>query len=95
MTIDFTRRITVPDSVLLREVADEAVILNLDSESYFGLDAVGARMWRALIDADSIQAACDLLLVEYDVEAEQLRHDLSEFIDKLLQHGLITFQDGE
>jgi hypothetical protein len=29
------------------------------------------------------------------VEAEQLRHDLSEFIDKLLQHGLITFQDGE
>ena len=95
MTVDFTRRITIPDSVMLRAVADEAVILNLDTESYFGLDAVGARMWQALSDADSIQAAGDLLLTEYEVEAEQLRRDLSEFIAKLLEHGLMTLQNGE
>ncbi len=95
MTLDFSQRVTVPDSVMLREVADEAVILNLDSESYFGLDSVGARMWNALTRSDSIQAGFETLLAEYEVDAEQLRQDLDQFMENLIEHGLLELEDSE
>ena len=46
-------------------------------------------MWTALTDAESIQAAYDSLLEEYEVSPEQLRKDLEEFLDKLSEQGLI------
>jgi hypothetical protein len=90
MNIAFSQRVTVPKDVLVRILDGEAVLLNLDSESYFGLDEVGARMWTLLTESDSIQTAYDALLEEYDVEPEQLRADLTDLIDQLAQHGLIT-----
>jgi Coenzyme PQQ synthesis protein D (PqqD) len=61
-----------------------------------GLDAVGTRMWTVLVEAASIQQAYEFLLDEYDVDAEQLRCHLLEFIGELEQNGLIEIRhDGE
>jgi hypothetical protein len=83
------RRIEIPDSVLIRELQGESVLLNLDSESYFGLDEVGTRMWSALTTTPDTDAACAVLLKEYDVAPERLRDDLAAFIDSLAEAGLI------
>jgi len=42
--INFSDKITVPDTVLFRELDGESVLLNLKTESYLGLDDVGTRM---------------------------------------------------
>lgn len=89
MPIAFESRVRVPDDVLLSDLDGESVILNLKTETYFGLDVVGTRMWGAVTTADSIQAAYDALVAEYDVDPEQLRADLSELLEKLLEHGLL------
>lgn len=89
MPIAFDRRVRVPDDVLLSDLDGESVILNLKTETYFGLDAVGTRMWGAITTADSVQEAYDTLVADYDVEPATLRTDLSEILDKLLEHGLI------
>jgi len=82
-------RVTVPAHVMVREVQGESVLLNLNSERYFGLDEVGTRMWAALVASVSVQAAYEVLLGEYDVEAEQLRQNLQELIAKLVENGLL------
>jgi hypothetical protein len=82
-------RIEVPDGVLMRDLQGEAVILNLDSECYFGLDEVGTRMWAALTTTPDVAAATDALLAEFDVEPEQLRTDLDEFVAALADAGLV------
>lgn len=64
-------------------------MLNLKSEKYFGLDEMGTRMWVAITSSGSIQEAYETLLAQYDVEAERLRHDLSDLIGKLAEQGLI------
>ena len=89
MTVSFADRVTVASDVLFRLVSDEAVLVNLNTETYLGLNPVGARMWNVLTDASSIQAAYDLLLQEYDVEPSQLRRDLEEFVAQLLEHQLM------
>ena len=90
--ISFDARASMAPEVLVSELAGECVILNLKSECYFGLDAVGTQMWAALTKADSIQKAYDELLAEYDVPAEQLRSDLSELIRKLTDQGLLEIK---
>lgn len=88
--ISFSSRVEVPETVLLRELDGEAVILNLETESYLGLDAVGTRMWNAVTSQPSIEAAFARLLAEYDVDPETLREALRRLLGELRAHGLIT-----
>jgi hypothetical protein len=93
-TLSFERPVRAPEHVLMRELAGEAVLLNLDSEIYYGLDETGTRMWQALTGEPTIQAAYDALLAEYDVAPEVLRQDVEELLGRLLEHGLLELADG-
>ena len=90
MAILFTDRVRVPDDVLISNLQEESVILNLNSERYFGLDNVGTRMLSVLSASNSIEAAYEVLKGEYDVDAQVLRQDLTSLIENLVQQGLIT-----
>ena len=94
MSTSFAQRVSIPDSVMFRELEGESVILDLDSESYFGLDQIGTRMWQLVTEADSIEAAFDILQEEYEVETDRLRADLTELLEVLLARGLIELADG-
>ncbi len=48
MTPTLDAAFRIPDEVIFRELDGEAVILNLDTGIYFGLDAVGTRIWRLI-----------------------------------------------
>jgi len=92
MTISFSDRVTVPDDVLISQLQEESVILNLDSERYYGLDDVGTRMLSVLSTSSSIEAAYDLLRDEYDVDDEVLRRDLLLLVEKLVNQGLVKIE---
>jgi coenzyme PQQ synthesis protein D (PqqD) len=94
MAISFSARVSAPADVLVSQLAGESVILNLNSECYFGLDEMGTNMWTALTKAESIQAAYDSLLAEYEVSADQLKQDLTELLDKLIDKGLLEVAGG-
>lgn len=95
MTISFSDRVKVPDDVLISTLQSESVILNLNSERYFGLDEVGTRILSVLSTADSIQAAYDVLLDEYEVDAEVLRQDLAALIKQLAEQGVVEITRGD
>ena len=89
MAISFTDRVKVPDDVLISGLQEESVILNLDSERYFGLDEVGTRILSVLTTSTSIEAAYELLLEEYDVDGQVLREDLISLVEQLVEQGLV------
>jgi hypothetical protein len=89
MAVAFWDRVRVAPDVLFRTISDEAVLVNLKTGMYLGLNQVGTRMWSALNAADSVQAAYDELLGEYEVEPSELRRDLQDFVDTLVGHQLI------
>jgi hypothetical protein len=89
MMVSFDQHISIPEGVLLRQLSGEAVILNLNTEHYFGLDAVGTRMWVLLSSSPTIESAFNALLAEYAVDADTLRRDLTDFITNLTKHGLL------
>lgn len=89
MAVCFTDRVRVNPDVLFRLMGEEAVLVNLSTERYLGLDPVGTRMWTVLTTAASIQAAFEELREEYDVEPAQLRTDIEELIEQLVGQQLV------
>ena len=82
--------IAASSDVLVQELPDdELVFLNLETEEYFGLDRVGAAMYRALIDCGSFDAALSRLLAEFDVDGDRLRRDLYQVTTRLFERGLL------
>lgn len=89
MAISFTDRVRVPDGVLISGLQEESVLLNLDSERYYGLDDVGTRMFSVLTSSDSIQSAFEILRKEYNVDQSVLQQDLIALLNKLVEQGLV------
>jgi hypothetical protein len=87
--MDLQQRFKIPSDVLIREIAEESVLLNLATESYFGLNEVGTRFWNALTQGEPLQQTYDSLLREFEVSPEVLQADLSRLIDELVTHGLL------
>jgi hypothetical protein len=87
--------VTISPEVLFQEVGGEAVLLDLASETYFGLDDVGTRIWQLLQEHGELMAIRDRMLEEYDVEAARLEEDLLNHIEQLAEAGLVTIEAGD
>ncbi len=88
--MDFDQKIEFPDTVFAQEVDGEMVLLDMESENYFGLDAVASDIWQLLQEGKTLQECYDALLEMYDVSADQLQSDLESFVNKLVESKLAS-----
>lgn len=86
-------RVEVPEQVVFREVGGEAVVLELTSGRYYGLDEVGVRMWSLLAQHGTTGQALEDLLREFEVPRQKLCQDLLEFVDLLAAKKLLLIRD--
>jgi hypothetical protein len=70
-------------------VADESVILGLKNSVYYGVNPVGASVWKLLQKQRSVAELRDAVLEEYDVEKERCERDLLDLLGKMHAEGLI------
>lgn len=66
----------------------EVAILDLDKGVYYGLDEVGARIWRELQQPRAVSTLKQALLDEYDVDPDTCERDLCALLDRLIEVGL-------
>lgn len=78
-----------PD-VLSQELGEETVLLDLNSESYFGLNEVGTRVWELIPEVANLEDIYKRLLAEYEIDETALLNDLRQLIDDCSDAGLIT-----
>lgn len=81
--------IRVNDDVVFRNLSGEAVLLNLRTGTYFGLNASGTRMWDLLLETGDQEKTLDRLKNEYDADGSRLTDDLQAFVRLLLEKGLL------
>jgi hypothetical protein len=75
------------------DLGDEAAILNLIDGVYYGLDPVGARIWKLIQEPRTVREVRDTLLDEYNVDADRCEHDLIVLLTELAEHDLLTIID--
>jgi hypothetical protein len=71
------------------ELADEVMILNLNDGVYYGLDAVGTRIWELLQEQRPVTEMRDTLLAEFEVTEERCERDLLRLLNELIEARLV------
>jgi len=82
--------IRAAQDVVFRDLSGEAVLLNLRTGIYFGLNPSGTRMWQLLLETGDREKTLARIKDEYDVDDSSLRRDLDALIQQLLEKGLLT-----
>ena len=86
----FLNRAVVPSHVLVRHLDGESVLLNLETERYFGLDPTATRMWELVTTSTTIAVAYEKLMEEFEVEPAVLRSHLTDLLSELKENGLLN-----
>ena len=72
-----------------RDLHGESILLDLKTGVYFGLDAVGTRIWTLLQTRGDLQAVLQELLCEYEVSEETCARDLLDLVGVMAEKGLV------
>lgn len=90
--LDLSTIVVPSPEVLMQELDGEAVLLNLESERYFGLDDVGTRVWQHLLEHGLLRRVCEEMQSEYDVDEATLRADVLRLVEELIGAGIVTVE---
>lgn len=83
-------RVQAVEGHITSQLAGEAVILDLETSVYYGLDDTGARIWSLIQEETTVRALCDELLQAYEVTEEQCTHEVLQLLATLRDRYLIN-----
>jgi hypothetical protein len=88
------------DSVVCRtheaigsKVDEETVMMSIRNGKYYGLDAVGTRVWELVAEPVRVSSLCEQLCEEFDVEVVQCSTDVLGFLNELLRENLVAIRE--
>ncbi len=88
--IGLNSRLQIQDDVLFQELQGEAVLLNLKTGMYLGLDSVGTRIWQLLQEHGTLSRVVEAMLQEYDVPQDRCEADLLNLVSQMEKQGLVV-----
>jgi hypothetical protein len=94
LTISRGSVVVVAESQVSCDFGGEVAILDLRSGVYYGLDAVGVRIWQLIQEPTTVHAVCDVLLTEYAVAPDRCEHELLSLLQTMADKGLVEIQLG-
>jgi coenzyme PQQ synthesis protein D (PqqD) len=76
------------------DVADEAVLLSMRDGEYYGLNEVGASIWRLIQQPRTVLALRNALLEEYvDIEPAECERAVISFLSEMISLKLVDLVD--
>ena len=88
MPLSLDDALTIAPDVMFRQLNDEAVLLDLKSGTYFGLNDVGARTWELILEHGRLSQVLDTLLGEYAADRDAVERDLLALAAQLVSRQL-------
>ncbi len=88
-----TRRFKALPDHLYSDLKDEAAILSIATGKYYGLNAVGVVIWKAIQKPATLGEVEDAVMQEYDVDQETCRREILSFLTKMADEKLIELID--
>jgi len=88
MGVTLDQMVAVSEDAVFRELDGEAVVLNLETGVYYGLDTVGTAIWQAIEPRGRLRHAFDRVVAEFDADPATIESDLIDLADSLLDKGL-------
>ena len=77
------------EDVISRRVGDESVLVHLQSNDMYSLNATGSRAWELLSEGHDPETIEATLSHEYGIDRAQAHRELETLIDDLKRHHLV------
>ena len=94
MTVSVGSFVVSRPEVAAREIADGAVLVNVNSGGCFELNRVGFEIWQLLQKKTTISEICEALAGRYPVARDTLATDARDLIQSLVHAGLVDLSDA-
>lgn len=85
-------RIAISPQVVFRQIDNETVLINLETERMFTLNSTGARFWQLLSEEYTLNEIGRQMQLEYDIDMSELEREIHELLHSLSEEGLISFE---
>lgn len=92
-TVSLSSRATIRAHVLFRDLHGELVVLEPRRGVYFGLDAIGTRIWHLLQEPRPLTDVVVALVTEYEVDEAEAAADVLDLVRQLQEQGLVDVGD--
>jgi hypothetical protein len=89
MPFTSTSCVVLSDEQVSTSLGEETVILGMGDGVYYGLDAVGARVWTLLATPQRVSELVSAVTQEFDVGAEECERDVLALLDELAERRLV------
>lgn len=84
------------ESLMSSNLGDDFVMMDVDRGTYYGLEAVAARIWSLAQQPVSVDSLCCQLSEEYDISPDVCRQEVLAFLRELLDHKIMQSNvDGQ
>lgn len=85
----------IDNEYVLREIAGDYIIIPtgskvLEFNGLISVNEVGVTLWNMLQEEVTMDDLVKGVLAEYDVEEDVARSDIQEFLDKLVEGGILA-----
>lgn len=84
--------VTASSGLMVSEVDGELVMMDVEKGTYYGMDPVAARIWKAVAAPTSIAEVCAQMTEQYDVDPATCEAEVLAFVSDLRDAGLVTTQ---
>jgi hypothetical protein len=76
--------------LLSTDMDGETVMMSIEQGAYYGINSIGSRVWELLQEPLTLEAICEVIINEYEVEPAQCREDMLEFVGEMLVNNLVV-----
>lgn len=88
-TLTPASRVVRSEEFITSTVDNELVMMSLEKGTYYGLDAVGSQIWENIAAPVTIEALCQTLSDQFEVDPAQCQADVLAFLTELHQEGMV------
>ncbi|MGB5084110.1 MAG: PqqD family protein [Methylocystis silviterrae] len=92
MTSESPSHIIIPPESLYQPLGDEAVVLSVATEHYYGLNETAKRIWELLVEFGDLETVVTRMREEFEVDDGTLRNDVARLIDELREAQLVRIE---
>lgn len=87
--VDSSMRVVAASDTVSTDVDGEQVLLNLETGMYHGMNTVGTDIFEMIEEPRSVADLTAEISEKYEIDEETARTDVREFLDSLLEAGLV------
>lgn len=91
-TLSPDARVRIAPSVYARAFGSEIILLEFHRGEYYGLDEIGAEIWRLLENGSTLAAAADAMVARYEVTREEALRDIVALVERMKEGSLVVME---